>query len=202
MLQARRWELDSVPELGDRPQAIINRQIVDGADLLIAVFSARLGTSTGVSASGTAEEIERLRSMDKPALVYFSKAPLPRDHDPDQLKRLNEYKRELRAKGLYCEFESDEDLRRQVSRHLAGTISTLSKDAQNQKPGKQNTIGKRITSNRAERQKRRCADGYYFCGTGKPFTGAANCGICCNYVCPARLSDAFIGVFHSRNSRG
>jgi hypothetical protein len=72
--------------------------------------------------------------MDKPVLVYFSKAPLARDHDPHQLKRLNEYKHELREKGLYCEFETDEDLRRQVSRHLAGTISALVKSAQNQEP--------------------------------------------------------------------
>jgi hypothetical protein len=134
MLQSRRWELDSRPELGERPQAIINRQIVNGSDILIAMFSTKLGSPTGVSASGTAEEIERLRSMDKPVLVYFSKAPLARTHDPDQLKRLNEYKSELREKGLYCEFETDEDLRRQVSRHLAGTMSALAKAAQNQKP--------------------------------------------------------------------
>ena len=140
--------------------------------------------------------------MDKPALVYFSKAPLPRDHDPDQLKRLNEYKHELRAKGLYCEFESDED-------YTAAGIAALGwyhvegfEGCTKSEDGKQNTISKRLTCNRAERQKRRCANSYYFCRTEKPFTGTADYGICCNYVRPERLSDAFIGVFHSRNSRG
>jgi hypothetical protein len=77
-LHSRRWELDAVPELGDRPQSVINKQIVDHADLVIALFSARLGTPTGVAVSGTAEEIERLRSIGKHVMVYFSSAPLAR----------------------------------------------------------------------------------------------------------------------------
>jgi hypothetical protein len=123
MLQTRRWELDARPELGDRPQAIINKQFVDDADILVAVFSARLGSPTGVSPSGTVEEIERLRSVGKPVLVYFSTAPLPRDHDPAQLRLLSEYKRELSEKGLFCQFGSDDELRRMASRHLATVMS-------------------------------------------------------------------------------
>lgn len=125
MLQSRRWELDAVPTLGDRPQAIVNKQLVDEADILIAVFSTRLGSPTGVAASGTVEEIERLRSMNKPVFVYFSKAPVPRDHDPEQLRLLNRYKHELSVAGLYFEFDSDEALRRMVSRHLATAMSTI-----------------------------------------------------------------------------
>src|ERR1017187_10725814 len=94
-LQSLRWELDAVPELGDRAQSIINKQLVDNADFVIALFSARLGTPTGVAVSGTAEEIERLRSVGKHVMVYFSNAPVPRAHDPEQLKLLNEYKRGL-----------------------------------------------------------------------------------------------------------
>jgi hypothetical protein len=125
ILQARRWELDARPELGDRPQGIINKQLVDEADLLIAVFSTRLGSPTGVSASGTVEEIERCRSMGKPVFVYFSKAPIPRDHDPEQLRLLNEYKRELSDIGVYFEFGSQQDLWRLASRHLAGTMARM-----------------------------------------------------------------------------
>lgn len=125
MLQTRKWELDAVPAMGDRPQALLNKQLVDEADILIAVFSARLGSPTGVAASGTVEEIERLRSMNKPVFVYFSKAPVPRDHNAAQLQLLNEYKLELRSAGLYFEFDNDETLRRMVSRHLASTMSTV-----------------------------------------------------------------------------
>jgi hypothetical protein len=73
--------------MGERPQAIINRQLVDDADLLFAVFSTRLGSPTGVAESGTAEEIERLRGMQKPVLVYFSQAPLLRNHNVDEPRR-------------------------------------------------------------------------------------------------------------------
>jgi hypothetical protein len=124
-LQARRWELDAIPEMGETPQGIINRQLVDDADLLFAVFGNRLGSPTGVAASGTAEEIERLRETRKPVLVYFSQAPLPRNHDADELRRLNEYKEKLKEEGLYCEFSDLEDLRRKASRHLAARMNSL-----------------------------------------------------------------------------
>jgi hypothetical protein len=61
-----RWELDSVPAFGERSQAILNKQLVDHADILIGVFKARLGTATGVSQSGTIEEIERCHKVGKP----------------------------------------------------------------------------------------------------------------------------------------
>jgi hypothetical protein len=40
-----RWELDSVPAFGERSQAIVNKQLVDQADILIGVFKARFGTA-------------------------------------------------------------------------------------------------------------------------------------------------------------
>jgi hypothetical protein len=42
------WEMDSYPKLGDRPQALLNRQLVERADVLMAIFRARVGSSTGV----------------------------------------------------------------------------------------------------------------------------------------------------------
>jgi len=122
-LQCRRWELDAVPEAGDRAQGILNQQLVDEADILIGVFSARLGTPTGVAPSGTVEEIERVRGKHKPVLLYFSKAPVPRNHDPEQLRMLNEYKKELAATALFFEYENGHDLQRLVSRHLASQMA-------------------------------------------------------------------------------
>jgi hypothetical protein len=45
-------ESDAIPEVGDRPQSILNRQLVDRADIVIATFWTRLGTPTGVYALG------------------------------------------------------------------------------------------------------------------------------------------------------
>src|SRR5579871_1904897 len=66
ILQPRRWELDVYPELGDRPQEIINKQIVDTADIVLGVFWHRIGTPTGQAESGTVEEIERFVAAKRP----------------------------------------------------------------------------------------------------------------------------------------
>jgi hypothetical protein len=55
------WELHSAAEHGVRPQASLNTQLVDEADIVIAIFWNRLGTATGEAESGTVEEIEEAR---------------------------------------------------------------------------------------------------------------------------------------------
>ena len=77
MLQAVRWESHSYPASGDRPQAIINQQIVDQGDFLIGIFGNRLGTPTGAAQSGTIEEIEQFRKAGKHVALYFSTADVP-----------------------------------------------------------------------------------------------------------------------------
>jgi hypothetical protein len=66
------WETHTMPETGVRPQAAINRQIVQACDLLVGMFWTRFGTSTGVAPSGTVEEIEQFVAANKPAMLYFS----------------------------------------------------------------------------------------------------------------------------------
>jgi hypothetical protein len=84
-LQPVMWERDATPELGDRPQGVINRQLVDNADMLIGIFWTRLGTPTSEADSGTVEEIERVAAAGKPVLLYFSKKPVILDSvDPEQ----------------------------------------------------------------------------------------------------------------------
>lgn len=59
------WELDAAPEMGDRPQGIINRQIVDECECAIGIFWNRIGTDTGVELGGAVEEVKRLEGMGK-----------------------------------------------------------------------------------------------------------------------------------------
>jgi hypothetical protein len=101
--------------MGDRPQGIINRQLVDIADVLIGVFWTRLGTPTGEAESGTVEEIERFIAADKPVLLYFSNQPvLPGSVDPAEYSRLLEFKKSLRERGLYDTYESEAELWRKA----------------------------------------------------------------------------------------
>jgi Domain of unknown function (DUF4062) len=53
------WETHAMPTSGVRPQSAINDQLVDRCDILIGMFWSKLGTATGVAASGTVEEIDR-----------------------------------------------------------------------------------------------------------------------------------------------
>ncbi len=45
--------------MGDRPQGIINEQLVNNCDIFIGIFWGRLGTRTGKTESGSVEEIEK-----------------------------------------------------------------------------------------------------------------------------------------------
>lgn len=48
-----KWETHSTPEYGAHPQTIINRQLLEDADILIAIFGTRIGTPTVEHVSGT-----------------------------------------------------------------------------------------------------------------------------------------------------
>lgn len=119
------WETHSTPLLGDRPQAIINWQILKDSDLLISAFWTRIGTPTGKSRSGTVEEIEEHLKAGKPALLYFSAAPVAPDSvDPDQYKALSEFKAQCKSRGLCETYDSPTEFHEKVRRHLAMTMNT------------------------------------------------------------------------------
>ncbi len=40
------WDISSYPDMGNHPQKILNKQILDKADILIGVFWTRIGTKT------------------------------------------------------------------------------------------------------------------------------------------------------------
>ncbi len=95
------WEVSVSPELGERAQAIINRELVDESDILVGTFWTRLGTPTGDSRSGTVEEIDRFRAYGRPTLLYFSEQPVaPASIAPDQLQGVHDYRTEMSKHGL------------------------------------------------------------------------------------------------------
>ncbi|MFE7628905.1 DUF4062 domain-containing protein [Kocuria sp. NPDC057446] len=112
------WERHAIAQLGDRPQALINSQAVDQSDAVIAVFNSRLGASTGMDVSGTAEEINRAAAQGRPVHVYFSTAPFSRDADLEQITALRKFKEEMLTKGLLGEYENPQDLIGQVRRAI------------------------------------------------------------------------------------
>lgn len=127
-LSPLRWETNAVPGTGDRPQALLNRQIVQDADVILGVFWYRLGTPTGVAPSGTAEEIEIMRNKGKHVLLYFSEAPIPREYALEQLTALRNYRDSLTKDTLYWTFSTAEELRRLATKHLAAVVNEIISD--------------------------------------------------------------------------
>jgi hypothetical protein len=113
------WETHSSPDTGDRPQAIINRQLKT-CDLLVAVFWTRLGSPTGAADSGTVEEIEEHIGAGRPAMIYFSTAPVrPDSVEAVQYEKLKAFKEHMRPRGLTEEYDDLSTFREKFQRHLA-----------------------------------------------------------------------------------
>jgi hypothetical protein len=127
ILEPAMWETHSISEMGDRPQALLNKQLVENRDILIALFWKRFGTPTGAEPSGTVEEIKKFREGGKPVIVYFSTKPNTPTNVEDQIEKVDEYKKTLRDEGLCFEFSSDEELDRLLERDISGTVTSLLK---------------------------------------------------------------------------
>jgi len=113
------WETHSSPELGTPPQDLINERVLKDCDLLVAIFWTRLGTPTGKAQSGSVEEIDRHLKAGKPAMVYFSTAPVaPETLDLQQLGHLAEFKSWCQENGLIQTFDNIVDFRVTFSRQL------------------------------------------------------------------------------------
>jgi hypothetical protein len=126
ILMPVKWESHSAPLLGNRPQAIINEQLVNECDLLVGVFWTRIGTHTGVSISGTAEEIEQFVDQNKPVMLYFSQSPIdPERIEIDQFTVLRKFKEKMRLKGLTETYSGIPDFRQKFSRQLAINLNSI-----------------------------------------------------------------------------
>jgi len=121
------YEKDAVPELGDRAQEIINRQLLSKSDLLFGMFWTKLGAPTGVAISGTVEEIERFVKAGKPAAIYICDKSVPISMvDAKQLAALQEFKEALFKQGLIGKYSTTEQLRDEFKKFLTRAKQQLS----------------------------------------------------------------------------
>ena len=117
------WESHSSPLMGERPQEILNKQILSDCDLLVATFWTRIGSPTGKSPSGSVEEIEEHLAANKPTMIYFSTAPVhPDGIDEAQYTALKKFKNECKKRGLVEEYDSLSQFREKFARQLAQTV--------------------------------------------------------------------------------
>ena len=112
------WDTHSSPQLGARGQQVINDQVLESSDVVIAVLKHRIGTPTGQYASGSVEEIQRHHAAGKLTMVYFSDEPPPLDADPAQLAELATFRGWCMENGLIRTYRNAIDLGQQVNREI------------------------------------------------------------------------------------
>jgi hypothetical protein len=125
-IEAVTWETHGVPDASGSPQAVLNRQIVDNADLGIALFWTRLGTPSETHPSGSVEEIERLIERDVRVMAYRgTESPDLSKVDKAQLQALNDYWASLQPRAFTGSFDSPATLARDVVVHLTQAVSVM-----------------------------------------------------------------------------
>ncbi|MGJ4734906.1 hypothetical protein [Leptospira levettii] len=126
IVEVLKWETHSVPELGDEPQKILNRQIVDAADFGLAIFWSKLGTETSTHQSGSIEEIDELLKTNKKVLVYFCKKAIPQENlTGDQFSKLQDQKLRFQKEGLLGSYDDTKDLMSKIQLNITSIISEM-----------------------------------------------------------------------------
>lgn len=120
------WSQHSAAEHGTRPQESLNKQLVEDADVLIALFWHRLGSPTGEAESGTVEEIEEASGHGAyVGVLRCMRAIPPGDLDADQASRLDAFLDEIRPNSLILEYEGAVALRERVDTILTTAVTEL-----------------------------------------------------------------------------
>lgn len=125
-LEPVKWETHATPGLEGRPQGMINEELIPMSDFLIAVFRVRAGSPTGKEISGTIEEIREFMALGKYVVVYFYEGEtLVKGLDPDQLKKVQDFKKEIQQHGLVESYSSVPDLQAKLAMHLSAIVKRL-----------------------------------------------------------------------------
>lgn len=118
------WERDATPGRGGADaQSIINREIENNVDLVVLLMHHRVGSETANAVSGTIEEFDTAHKVSEgrplEVLIYFSIAPVSPLTNPEQLRKVQEFRARVGALGyLYRDYEAVVDLRVNLIAHL------------------------------------------------------------------------------------
>lgn len=121
-----KWESHATPGLEGRPQGMINEELVPISDILVAAFRSRAGSPTGKEVSGTIEEIREFMRLGKYVVLYFYEGEVSIGNvDPDQLKTINEFRKEIQQHGLTASYKNINELREHIICHLTRIVDKL-----------------------------------------------------------------------------
>lgn len=119
MLNPIGWETHVAPEMGNRPQEIINKRILENSDILIGIFWTRLGTETGEYVSGTVEEISKHIASQKLASLYVCDKPIPPSQITEQYQKLQVQIKEWMPSGVIDFYNDLSNFKQKIKDHLS-----------------------------------------------------------------------------------
>ncbi len=106
LIEPVRVETHSHAVQGGHPQDLINGQLLNRCDLLVAILWSRLGTPTNSDLSGTVQEIRefaQLKGADR-ILVFFCDRAIPSSSDLEQVQAVRSFKDSIKTEGLYTQY--------------------------------------------------------------------------------------------------
>jgi hypothetical protein len=127
LVEPVRVETHSQAVQGGHPQDLINGQLLERCDLLLAIFWTRLGTPTKKDVSGTVQEIREFAESKgaERVLLFFCEKELPSDVDIEQVKSVREFKKEMQDKGLYIRYKSEIEFARLFRQQLEMRMNSV-----------------------------------------------------------------------------
>lgn len=122
----KHWSTNSYPESGDKPQELLNKQLVRDCDAAVAIFWTRFGTPTDKYGSGTEEEIEEMLLAKKQVFMYFLDSSInPSKINQDQYQKVLKFKEKYKDKGIFKTVDGESNFQKQFSNHLLEYFSRL-----------------------------------------------------------------------------
>lgn len=106
LIEPVRVETHSHAVQGGHPQDLINSQLLDRCDLLVAILWSRLGTPTNSDLSGTVQEIREFSETKgaERVLIFFCDRAFPNSCDLTQVQAVRDFKDSIKGNGLYTPY--------------------------------------------------------------------------------------------------
>lgn len=135
------YDINAHADSGMHPQESLNHQLLEDADLVIAIFWTKLGSPTTEYSSGSVEEITKHMKNGKKVLMYFSNKPVEMKLvNTEQYQKLQTYKASIQGDVFYKEYSSDFDFMQIISNDIQLIANQLNQSVSNSQIEQNTTV--------------------------------------------------------------
>lgn len=125
-IEVLHWQSDLQPEVGENAQTLTNRQLLEDADIVVALFWSTIGTPHTNNESYTVAEIREAEQLGKSVMVYFSECAIPQNLlEKDRFDEVQRFKEAYTQSGIYISYSNLADFEKRFRMNLGNTIHQL-----------------------------------------------------------------------------